>query len=766
VLSWEVAGATKVRILEGDREIHVAAGPALMAGSFVVAVTKATTMYTLVASNDSSMQMQSLTVTGELPPEIRSFKVTPTLWTGTSQMVSVSWTTRNASQVTLTANGMPAPGFMNDVPTGTVSIMIMQTTLFELRAHSGAGNDIADIASASYGTEMEPNDDYMHANPLPTGAIAGAIMPSTDLDYFSFAVPEGGHVFAQTMPQMMGAPCYDTQITLWAKNGTTALGSNDDGPNPPCSQIDPSISDDFAKDLPGGTYFISVQHSPMAMTATLTGTYALVVLTAPPRCGNGILEKNEDCDLGPDNSANGNCTTDCKFNFAGSISPPMGVVNTTLLMMDDLRLIKVNITHPGEDIEVSTKGPDGHCTVSTALQLYDPTQAPLGSTRDDGMGGNCAAIRFPQDDFATNLAPGAYFLVVSNAGMTGGMVTVTVTIHEPMCGNGAVETLSGEQCDDGNTTSGDGCSSTCKIEPKGMVSGPGAGPTMPATQSFSSAIVPAGKKDYFQINMSAPGYIVGETGSPMVGTCATGVDTVLDLLDGNFLILGSNDDINYPTDKCSRITYDPGNPYAKVMQGTYYLRVHAFSATVAISAYQLGIKLIAVGCGNGILEMGEQCDDGNTMSGDGCSATCQLEVTPTPEVEPNNDIMHATPTGATKGHLVIMQGSITPMDTDFYSFTVPAGMTATLISRTHTTLTDPNSCVMPTDTKLTLYNASMTQLAQNDDINTGVNNCSLIDGTGADTGAANLPAGTYYLQVDQFDPMGMTPVYFLDVRLY
>src|SRR5207244_2154411 len=30
-------------------------------------------------------------------------------------------------------------------------------------------------------------------------------------------------------------------------------------------------------------------------------------------------------------------------------------------------------------------------------------------------------------------------------------------------------------------------------------------------------------------------------------------------------------------------------------------------------------------CGNGIRDVGEQCDDGNTVSGDGCSATCQRE---------------------------------------------------------------------------------------------------------------------------------------------
>ncbi len=31
-------------------------------------------------------------------------------------------------------------------------------------------------------------------------------------------------------------------------------------------------------------------------------------------------------------------------------------------------------------------------------------------------------------------------------------------------------------------------------------------------------------------------------------------------------------------------------------------------------------------CGNGVVETGEQCDDGNTKSGDGCSATCQNEA--------------------------------------------------------------------------------------------------------------------------------------------
>ncbi len=33
-------------------------------------------------------------------------------------------------------------------------------------------------------------------------------------------------------------------------------------------------------------------------------------------------------------------------------------------------------------------------------------------------------------------------------------------------------------------------------------------------------------------------------------------------------------------------------------------------------------------CGNRILETGEECEDGNTISGDGCSSTCQKELVP------------------------------------------------------------------------------------------------------------------------------------------
>ena len=50
-------------------------------------------------------------------------------------------------------------------------------------------------------------------------------------------------------------------------------------------------------------------------------------------------------------------------------------------------------------------------------------------------------------------------------------------------------------------------------------------------------------------------------------------------------------------------------------------------------------------CGNGTVEEGEQCDDGNTTSGDGCSASCKLESSGTPPIAQ----FTTTPTQGTVG---------------------------------------------------------------------------------------------------------------------
>jgi len=132
-----------------------------------------------------------------------------------------------------------------------------------------------------------------------------------------------------------------------------------------------------------------------------------------------------------------------------------------------------------------------------------------------------------------------------------------------VCGNGSVET--GEQCDDGNTTSGDGCSATCQDE-TAAVCGNG---TVEAGEQCDDGNTNAG--DGCNTNCQDE-------------ACGNGVlDAGEQCDDGN----GDN------TDNC------PDG---------------------------VGGTCLSAACGDGHIYAGiEGCDDGNTIAGDGCSATCEAE---------------------------------------------------------------------------------------------------------------------------------------------
>src|SRR2546425_785705 len=64
--------------------------------------------------------------------------------------------------------------------------------------------------------------------------------------------------------------------------------------------------------------------------------------------------------------------------------------------------------------------------------------------------------------------------------------------------------------------------------------------------------------------------------------------------------------------------------------GPMHLRGSLLALAVTLASAALPIDHSVAGaqtCGNGVVEGTEECDDGNTTSGDGCSATCQLENT-------------------------------------------------------------------------------------------------------------------------------------------
>ena len=143
-----------------------------------------------------------------------------------------------------------------------------------------------------------------------------------------------------------------------------------------------------------------------------------------------------------------------------------------------------------------------------------------------------------------------------------------------VCGNGIVE--EGEQCDDGNTADGDGCSSTCQNE---------EGPAAPVC---GNGIVEDGEEcddGNTEDGDGCSSACQNEEG-PAAPVCGNGI-----VEDGEECDDGNTEN----GDGCSSTCQNEEGPAAPV-------------------------------CGNGIVEEGEECDDGNTADGDGCSSTCQNEA--------------------------------------------------------------------------------------------------------------------------------------------
>ena len=73
-------------------------------------------------------------------------------------------------------------------------------------------------------------------------------------------------------------------------------------------------------------------------------------------------------------------------------------------------------------------------------------------------------------------------------------------------------------------------------------------------------------------------------------------------------------------------------------------------------------------CGNGVIDEGEECDDGNTIDGDGCSSSCTIEkevinsglvdLTWPPEVNLFFDSFNLSTTQSYTGNFVKFPGSI------------------------------------------------------------------------------------------------------------
>lgn len=208
---------------------------------------------------------------------------------------------------------------------------------------------------------------------------------------------------------------------------------------------------------------------------------------------------------------------------------------------------------------------------------------------------------------------------------------------DPVCGNAVKEV--GEECDDGNNKNGDGCSASCKIEKAPCPSDKSSISGCKYNDKNSNGKIDAGEEKLggWEIQLvKCPSYAPLSTGSSSLlekstinnsptpgetGYCSVIASTVTGQ-DGcySFINLEPGDyGVNEVNKNYWTQTYPASGKY-------YYFKLAAGQEMKSINFLNHQQEVPFAVCGNGKLEAGEQCDDGNRVNGDGCSCTCKIEV--------------------------------------------------------------------------------------------------------------------------------------------
>jgi cysteine-rich repeat protein len=384
------------------------------------------------------------------------------------------------------------------------------------------------------------------------------------------------------------------------------------------------------------------------------------------KCGDGILAGAEQCDDG--NLVNGDCCSSacgaeagCEIEANNAIPTANdfsalaigSTIKGTIKPVGDLDYYLVTVP-AGQTVALTAATLDGfnsscaNLTQDSFLTVFDVNGVSLGA--DDNSGpGSCALVQI------AGLTGGDYFIEAKGVGGQQFSYALSVQLQVVVCGNGTTEP--GEQCDDGNTTNGDGCNSLCKlevateIEPNNTPAQALANGPFPANQPWIGAITPIGDKDYFALLVTSTVDLTiatyDGTGAP---SCVAPHDTEIRLFASNGTTQLSTDDDTGPG-LCSLTTAAANAGNRHLLPGTYYISVEEHLSDASIPDYMVQVTFTAVCgngvqegyeecdgtascsatcslipvCGDGILSGTEGCDDGNGTNGDGCSSACAAE---------------------------------------------------------------------------------------------------------------------------------------------
>lgn len=375
-----------------------------------------------------------------------------------------------------------------------------------------------------------------------------------------------------------------------------------------------------------------------------TGTDTGSPDAGPAKCGNGKIETGETCDDSNTTPGDG-CSATCIIEsaFEGDTCPGKPVA---------LKAIGSSLT---ATVTGTTKGAFNHygsaCGGGSAPDVVYTFTPPSSGKATIKLTAGYSAIVSARSTCATATSeikcsdlPAASggettmelpvfagtpvsVIVDGYAGSTGDF-TLDIAVSAAVCGNGIAELP--ETCDDGNKAAGDGCSATCTLEAGGVLD------TCPGQPFFLTGAAGAPRKISFSGNLKTKSAdSQGATGCYFHG--------------GNNVVYAIKSDIAGAMKASLTTGYAKASLHARTDCASNSNQVGCSMALepgvakldLPIAAnqwmylfvdsdddggpYTLDVSVTPASCGNDVLDGNEQCDDGNAVSGDGCSPTCTLE---------------------------------------------------------------------------------------------------------------------------------------------
>jgi cysteine-rich repeat protein len=382
-----------------------------------------------------------------------------------------------------------------------------------------------------------------------------------------------------------------------------------------------------------------------------------------PHCGDGILEGLEACDDGNRTNDDG-CSSTCRFETCG----------------DGIRNGAEECDRADPALAIGTCNLD--CTLSRCGDHKINRDA--GEECDDGTGNNaddhdCTAackVNTCGDGLANSIGPKRVEECDDGNRVDGDSCTNQCKL--PLCGDGILELL--EQCDDGNRNNDDGCSATCRFETcgdgirNGTEACDRADPALAiGTCNLDCTLSRCGdhkiNRDAGEQCDDGDGNNANDrdcTAACQVNTCGDGLtDSVgpahVEQCDDHNRIDGDTctnqctlptcgDGILEGIEQCddgNRASNDGCSSSCRFETCGDAIVNNGEACDYALTPETCNLDCTTSSCGDGKLNPhaapAEECDDGHTVDGDGCSATCQLEHCGNGVIDPFEDCDGANP---------------------------------------------------------------------------------------------------------------------------